>query len=288
MNEFSRRIISAFQSSENLATLDGTIRNRYGANESVAALLPMWVRAYVGVIESEIKMSTFITHDVPANIAVFNDQFISDHEHLIASHAPVMFGVCEDQAGRAPLASSWAPGRATRESADAFSHARESADDMLERWKTNSGYKVGIRDDHQGDDVYRDSRRAIRDVNPELTFCDQSEVGRNRHVDMLSEGLYWQTLNGPNCPGKRMDPGLCSGGYIGDNTVATDRSLLDRRIFNTEGGRENGIHRRQKMLHRRNIERDISESLSGRERGCIAYNNQQSALIERVQYLRRN
>lgn len=132
-----------------------------------------------------------------------------------------------------------------------------SANDVLQSWNRQAGRGVQIREDPQsvnGNPYYHPAAGG----RAEVVFCDQSDVGVNQHEQRYVNTQYKAALN--QSRDYERDP-------MGVSTAASDARLLSRRVFrNNEAGVENGIARYEARLYRRNLDRDVSESLRGGER----------------------
>lgn len=91
--------------------------------------------------------------------------------------------------------------------------------------------------------------------NVAIDFCDQSDVGTSSYYDMQFNTFYSQRLN--------KDPEPHTLQPFGYSTAASDKRLMERRIFrNNEAGEEGGISRYEVRLQRRNLDRDNGETFS--------------------------
>jgi hypothetical protein len=92
-----------------------------------------------------------------------------------------------------------------------------------------------------------------------VDFYDYEDLGVNPQYDMLLNSSAVIHLNDNTQP-------LYAGGF-GRNNPKEDERNLKRQIFRkNEAGEENGIPRYEKRLYVRNLDRDISETLTGIER----------------------
>ena len=111
-----------------------------------------------------------------------------------------------------------------------------------------------------------------------VVVCDQSHLGTANHHDQLFGTQYMMALNSER--GHTNDS-------FGNATAQSDERLLSRRIFRAnENGVENGIPNYRKRLHNRNYERDIGETMQGRERTCQVRGHDMQSLYDRMGYVR--
>lgn len=110
-----------------------------------------------------------------------------------------------------------------------------------------------------------------------INFCDQSNFGTSQHVNTLLDNSYIQALNKTNAADMYQNQGF------GNADLESDTRLLQRRIFRgegngkyTSGGIENGIPDYEKRLYRRNLDRDIGETMSVERDGMLTGYDMQS------------
>lgn len=156
---------------------------------------------------------------------------------------------------------------------------RQSTDNILEQWRQNSrGVRsVQYREDIQGDYSAYTAAPAVPNekMYTGVTFCDQSEVGLNSHIDMYENTRYKSALNRVVRPHEEIPFGV-------DTPAAVER-LLSRRIFRAnEIGEENGISRHAVRLQRHQIERDVGETLRATEHDYKLYGYDMSRITNRT------
>lgn len=150
-------------------------------------------------------------------------------------------------------------------------HFNMSADNILKTWQSTNSRGVQSREDRMGRQVSNQGGQ----MESGVMFCDQSELGVNQHEEMLLNNSYIKALN----------QGAPAHTYaaFGNADIDVDNRLLSRRIFrNNEAGVENGIPRYESRLYRRNLERDITETLPGDSHGFKQRGYDMSDLHRRI------
>lgn len=269
MNRYSRAIIFEFTSAENRDILFDVLNshfNNYSVTKYLQENLSEDIMRFSHTIQSELQMSDPLPgigiHD---HVECFNNQFIDDRIDFIESY------FSEEKATSFDIS-------------DGFSTARYNPnlapDDMLQSWMRNPSRSVQLREDPSGDNgAYKVNPFYEMGHTTGITFCDQSRIGLQRHIDQFETGSM-KAMN--KCRPHEETP-------FGVSTPAADARLLSRRIFRSnEAGVENGILRREARLYNRYLERDISEGLRGAEKGCMVVGYDMSDLRRRIDYKRRD
>ncbi|QJX72651.1 methyltransferase [Faustovirus] len=108
-----------------------------------------------------------------------------------------------------------------------------------------------------------------------VEFYDYEDLGVNPQYDMLLNSTDVIHLNDRSQP-------LYAGGF-GRNNKDIDNQTLKRRIFRSnEEGIENGIPRFERRLYVRNLDRNISETLTGVERDMMVRGYDMTDLHKRI------
>lgn len=194
-------------------------------------------------------------------IAAFNRQFMRIQCDFIVHH------VLGDDAVPAFTVTDGAP--TSRFGAD---HYRQDANCILATWNTVVSHNPQLRSDRQatagslqsgGYNAYNGAGDGH--MVSGITFCDQSGLNTSSHVSALLDDPTTVALN------RTTD---WTNTAFGNATPASDARLLSRRIFRrNEDGVENGVRMGEVRLQRRNLDRDIDETLhadgemSGMSRG---------------------
>lgn len=273
-------------------TLAGHFKNNL-VNEFLSRNMGMLMQNFASQIErdlSSVDLMPGIT--LMDYVLTYNEQFIMDRCDYIQKHV-----VCEEKIPVYQVKDGMPTSRHGQ------AHYAKSADDILDSWKTNPGKGIQLREDPQGDAYVVSSNgfttsgnftmgAGARQYNPYsgqgdnkmatgVVFCDQSDLGTSNHLEQLLGNSYIQGLN-------KVQPGM-EHAYdaVGNPTPASDARLLSRRLFwKNEQGVENGIPVYQQRLHRRNLERDLSESFNGVERDCMISGYDMTDLYARVDHKR--
>jgi hypothetical protein len=199
-------------------------------------------------------------------IKSFTQQFISEkipfiRAHVLRQEESIQFAIND--------------GYATSERG--VQHYEKSANDILNVWRSAPAKNIQMREDIAGD---RGQKRDLsHGLQTGIMFCDQSHLGTQNHVEMYENALYKNSLNAVS----REDAYLLVP--FGVSNHASDQRLLSRRIFkNNEAGVESGIKRYQARLHNRAVDRDVSESCVGEERGNINRGYDMSGITKRIDH----
>jgi len=208
---------------------------------------------YLRRVEQELFMSDPLPGiSARYEIRMLLDKFINEQIRFISSGdaCPVVYGVGDDHMLSTQRVS---PG--------------VTADSMLSRWKDTPAKSVQLREDQAGD-TYRSNYTSHGDSA--IIFCDQSSIGVNSHYSRYENRQMYVDLNATPREHERF--------IVGESNTASDGRLLDRRIFRNG----NNISQYEHRLHRRNVDRDIDEGLSGDSRGAIQYSHDMSQLYTAV------
>jgi hypothetical protein len=288
MNVNARNIIYKFGALENRNYLQKYISNHFNlpvVNRFLADHIHNLVDNAIGSMEQELDLSDPMPGvTINAQVASFNREFINSTIGYIIDHVvappPSQFVVTDGMP-----TSRFGP-----------KHHNQSADRMLQTWAMNPARGVQGRDDTQGSNsanaFWGDGGRGGGNAssgasngafNPNMatgiTFCDQSDLNTSNHVEQLLGTFYMQKLNKDSSPH--------TNDAFGNSTPASDARLLSRRTFrNNEQGVENGIENYKTRIHRRNVDRDVSESLQGTEREGMIHGHDMSSLYRRVDHKR--
>lgn len=264
MNRYTRQILAEFTSAKNRDSLLTTLVHRHSDARAIRFLeanLGRLMNQYTSIIIDEINMSDPMPGmSITSQVHGFNDNFIAYLEETIRE----LF--CIEDASLFTINDGLPTGR------HAPSHYAQNPDDILKSWLRNTSRGVQFREDPAGDM----NVQARRDnLTSGITFCDQSNIGVNRHIDMY-ETSYMNALN-RGLPHEDTPFGV--------STPAADARLLSRSIFRkNEAGIENGISRHQARLHNRYLERDIAETLPYQERDFMIRGYDMSELHRRIDY----
>lgn len=307
MNRFARDVISIFLSDPNREYLFKALTSQNGSrsdqrSDAWPTNLSENMFSFAALMERDLGMSSPLPGtDARDHVHSFNMQFIdfaNQRRQIHLSPRDV-----EDEG------FSLGDGHRLTRNPD------ESADDMLNRWRSAPGRQYQMREDPGN----RGSHRCRERVEcSELDYflknrancagidyydfgsmngphgLSEDAIGTNSHVSRYENTSYKLALNtcgpGRTSPlvkresvrwepaGRRTGPPLegfasrdqraCGSHYdtpFGVSTPAADARLLSRRVFRED----NRIPVREQKLYRRNLDRDIDESLAGEERGCM-------------------
>jgi len=262
MNNYSRAIITQFLDIGNYHYLFDALSKKYDdkrVDKHLDTNLYSSMKNYTSVIQSDLQTSR------PLPGMTIDDQIRGfDYQFFLIQTDYIQEYVLHQQ--KIPIYT-------VTDGLPTSTHQHCSADDMLKSWLHNPGRNVQAREDQSGDLYKRD----IDGAHSGITFCDQSHLGTQNHVDMYENTLYKRALN--------------TAGYentaFGVSTIASDNRLLGRSTFRkNEAGVENGIPRYETRLQKRNLERNVSEGLrdGGQERGNIILGHDMESLYRRVDY----
>lgn len=274
MNRFARTIIAEFTSKENIEKLYTALNNHF-RNQKVYRYLEEHfegnIEHFAEVIERELSLSDPLPGTtVRDQLIGFNNQFILDRIHFIKSH------IVDDDIPMYIVKDGLPTSRR------GLKTYQKKANDILETWRGNSSRCVQAREDSSGDIYPNNPYYGQGDQRMEtgIVFCNQSEVGTQRHYEQFYNRSYMNALNRGHLPHEETSFGV--------STPAADERLLSRRIFRyNEAGIENGVPRYESRLYRRNLERDVSEGLRNAEKGCVVHGHDMTSLYKRLDYKRK-
>ncbi len=270
MNKFSQEIIFVFQSRENVNYLRKSLLSKFenpNVLKYINCSMGCHVRSFAESFAYEFMNSDPI-NDVPASyyVTMLNDQFLikmaNKLQRSITSNTdrvdePATFKITD---GVAPKPSQLA-------------YKQQSADQLLSKWKMNPGHEQTIREDVQGDNGETASLYYNASNGVDITFCDQSDVNLSTGDEYRDK--QFNIINRPN-------DNTLYGGYVADGSIDTLGRLLQRNIFRkNEAGVPNGIPRYECRLYNRHLDRQISETLSGRERESKTWGYDMSHMYKR-------
>jgi hypothetical protein len=269
MNRFTQSVLQEFNSAENKKYLMTTLVNAFN-EPTVYKFLSDNLNTLVDHSADTFSQEMLNSDPLPgvtvySQLNSLNNQFLDDRAayiktHLLKDHEKPNLYVLND-------------GMAT--SRKSVEHYQQNSGKILESWKQNSGRGMTAREDTQSD-VYGSNPfnfSSSDGMHTGIAVCDQSNIGTSHHVEALYGDNMFQKLNN----------GKLWGGHLGDGSAEGDMRLLNRRIFRSnEDGVENGIPKYEQRLYRRNIDRDVSETLAGREREQGVYKHDMSSLYSRV------
>lgn len=271
MNRYARGIVREFTSRENKEFLHKSLSEFFNHPKVFRFLedqLDNNMENFAGVIEQELSVSDPMpgmgTLD---QLNCFNNQFIKTRIDFIKTHVLMV-----DE--HVPL---YAVNDGLPTSRHSIRHYQRDPNYILKTWLGNSGRSVQAREDTAGDvDFANPFYGSGHQMATGITFCDQSAIGTQNHVEQYENTLYKQALN--------RNQGHEST-VFGVSTPSADARLLSRRIFRrNEAGSENGIPRYEARLYNRFLERDVAESLSGTERDCIVHGYDMSSIHKRLDH----
>ncbi len=281
MNQYSRTLIQQFTHTNNTEYLLNRLLAAFGKYPNVRGYLNdnfnTAVLNYADRMSYELSMSDPMPGITPEQqLDCFNMQFIKTMSDFITMH------VLGGEEAPAYIVSDGAP-----TSRRGLAHHRLPANDILKTWIANPARPCELRSDCAGD-IYEGTHggRMRGGSNPYygsndrhlatgITFCDQSHLGLQNHIDQYENTSYKIALNTVSRPHELVPFGV--------STPASDARLLERSIFRkNENGIENGIPNREARLQRRYLERDIAEGLRGAEKDYILRGHDMSSLSRRI------
>lgn len=268
MNRYANSIIIEFTSVENRDYLRDTLFSHFGSSPTVSKILSLNFDDFVDNFAVHIQQELNLSDPLPGTsifdqLTSFNNQFIEDRVSFIQAHA------VNDNAPIYMVQDNMPTSR------HSVKHFQKKPDQILESWRVNSGRGIQAREDPSSD-VYA-AEYDQDQMSTGVVFCDQSELGMQRHQDLFFGGTYMQALNKTSRP-HELTP-------FGVSTPDADARLLSRNIFRkNECGVENGVMRRDARLHNRNLERDVSEGMRGGERDYINRGHDMTSLYKRIDH----
>jgi hypothetical protein len=248
MNRYANTILLGFTSAYNRKQLHTTL-DEYFHNSTVSRFLSdnidQFITNYAKTVELELKLSDPIDGlTVYDQVSYYNNEFIENTAKFIHDHIGEGVQLLQYRVGDGNKLSR-------------YSYSHKNANTILDSWRKSPARQMEYREDPQGDNC--DNNNSSYDNT--VLFCDQSALGTSNHIDSLLSGKYIMALNSTTQSHETTPFGV--------STRNSDARLLSRRTFrNNERGVENAIPCYEARLYRRNIDRDISESLRTREHGC--------------------
>jgi hypothetical protein len=256
MNNFSQTIIDRFTSHENIDYLYSRLSHFFTdqrVNSYLSEYLSSNVNNFAEVIKQELAISDpFPGSSIQDHIMCFNNQFIKTQILNIENHvigtAPSLFTITDSNA-------TTRHGRM---------HYNMPTSHSLDSWYFNPGRPIQTREDNQSDIYsYNTFNGMGENLTTGITFCDQSGLNMNTHIERYENTPYKAALNAPYGHENTV---------FGVSTLDTDKRLLERRTFRTGGkSGENGVPYYEKALYSRNLDRNIDEGLRNAEKGCLSY-----------------
>lgn len=270
MNRYARDIVFVFGSIENRKLLAEQLRNFF-KNHVVSAFVNEHIHTlvdnFIDHMEEDLSMSDPIPGvTIDDQVECFNCQFMMDRINYIREHV------------LAPEPTKYTVTDGMPTSRFGAKHHAASADRQLQTWAMNPGRGVQGREDSHGDNSANTYwGRGDGHMATGVDFCDQSELNTSNHVTQLLGTSYMLALNKDSQPH--------TNDAFGNATPASDSRLLQRRTFRSnEAGVENGIPRYEQRLYKRNLDRDVKESLQGQERDCMVHGHDMESLLCRVEH----
>lgn len=237
MNRYVQSLVAHLRKDSNVNMVTGVIKDHF-KNPKVDSYIrdnfPGSFHRFCNKIERELMDSEPLPgSNFTDELAVVNQRLVDEQVKIIRDFiAPVPVARFEINDGRPTTRLG----------------TGKSADEMLKDWQY-------ARRQPQ----FRDDKNSVGTVHHDLggtevtgvTFCDQSDVGLQNHIDMYENTSTKLALN-KYLPHEAVPFGV--------STPESDARLLSRRIFRSEGGVENGIPARQRWLHNRHTDRELDES----------------------------
>ncbi len=267
MNSHSQEVIHFWSCDRNLKVCWDTIMAQFPRNPKVLAYMQRRYASHANVFVTMMVRQLRISEpmagvSIQQQVAAYNRDFLRYMCDYIVNHVLGSEHVPQMTVTDGLPTSRFGP-----------SHHAGDGNCILATWYTTATNLPSARDDAAGDegegsawsgrstlrstDVRGGASRSDVDRNQSrtgITFCDQSALGTSSHVAALMDDPSFVALN-------RGAPEYTNTAF-GDATPASDRRLLERRIFhNNELGVENGVRMGEVRLQRRNLDRDITSSL---------------------------
>ena len=317
MNRFTRQIVVAFRSDQNVDLLRSILEETWD-DPCVAkwlADLATPIASFVKEIESELIGSDPIQFTtVQEQVHHYNARFIANQDDFIRDHL----------VGETPVAYSVSDGLPTSRLPNV------SPQKTLESWNFNSGRGGTLRDDTSGASSHHHFARGgivRRDCDSNNSASEPIDPRDEQRSDLhahnqpvreeFSARPDGRKLGSSGAPmGAMRSTGITfcdQDGYgqsthtalretsmmralnrghlaheetaFGTATDASDARLMSRRTFRkNEQGIENGIPVYEQRLYRRNYERDVDENLSSSEYGMKLHGHDMSSLYALVDH----
>jgi hypothetical protein len=256
MNSHAREIIYLWSRDSNLLTVWKAIIAQFPDNPKVMLYMrqnfAQDADRFIGHMWQALRLSSPMAGTTPKHqIAAFNRQFLRDRCDFIVHH------VLGDEAVPIYTVTDGLPTARF----GAAHYAQADPNGILATWNTVATQPVQARDDPAGaagplqQGGYNPfNGQAQGHMATGITFSDQSSLNTSSHVSALLDDPSIVALN-------RGAPAYQDTAF-GNATPASDERLLSRRIFRrNEEGVENGVRMGEVRLQRRNLDREITETL---------------------------
>lgn len=268
MNRYNRAILSEFSSAENREHLKTSLINFFN-NPKVFRYVNSSADGMIDNFAAKMEIELMLSDPVGKK-SVYEQVEQLNRIFLAGAISELKVECYEDAAPKYGISDGVATSR------HSVNHFKKSSDDILDTWRANrKSAPMHIRDDNQGDEGQGMNNLYYNGgLQTGVVFCDQSDLNTSQHVDRLLGTKYVKSLNGP----------ILYNGYLGDGSVEGDTRLLQRRVFrNGYGGKtENGLNSYEIRLQRRNLDRDLKESLPAYEKDFIIQKHDMGSLNKRV------
>lgn len=267
MNHNTRAVTQLFNSAENTSHLRNVLQQHYRNNIAAQRVIQNNFEPMLWHFTKRVAREMSDSSPLPGlthmdQVRMINIEFLETANEFISTNCT------PEDAPRYQVDD----GIATSRFGDAYKNA--PADSKLNVWYNDTGRGITMREDSHGDAGM--STYVNGGIRTGVDFCDQSHLNTSNHVEQF-QTLYMRALN--------VDPEPHTATVFGVATAASDARLLSRRIFkNNDRGQEGGIRAWERRLHNRHVDRDVRESLQGREREAQTYGYDMQSLYDRVQY----
>lgn len=290
MNKYVAAVLLEFRSPENAAYLRDALSRAFGGHvdDFIANNIDSMIWHFAAAYEHDMSVSEpFMVRNASCNepgaaisiyeqVNALNSQFLTDRAAFIKTHllndteVPTAYIVRDSDIPT---------------SRNNLKHYQSSPDNILKSWYNNASHAMTARDDTHNDHSVtgpspyyaasaHDDPLHSAGMRTGIVFCDQSEIGQIEGSELIYGDKMFNVLN--DTARTRLYDGAFGQG-VGDER------LMQRRVFRSnEAGVENGIPHYEQRLYRRQVDRDVRESLSGVERGCAIYKHDMSSLFKRV------
>jgi hypothetical protein len=267
MNHNTRTVLQLFNEDNNTSHLRTVLLQRHGKNPNAPQFLRQnfesMLRNFTARIAREMSDSDPMPGVTPRDqTRMLNIEFLESADEFISAR------LVPESAPRYQVGDGVAT---SRYGAD---YQMAPADAKLNAWHSNPGSSITLREDSHADSG--SSTYYGGGVRTGVDFCDQSHMNTSNHVEQF-QTMYMRALN--------TDPEPHTSTVFGVATDASDARLLSRRIFkNNDRGQEGGIRAHERRLHNRHVDRDVTETLQGREREAQTYGYNMQPIYDRIAY----
>lgn len=267
MNYHTRLVLQQFASVENKKHLQDVLLRHHLMNPEASALVRQSFDTqhthFIHRVAKEMSDSDPMPGMSPVDyMRMLNIEFLEDANDFINSR------VVGESAPRYTVGDNHATSRY------GSTYQMAPANSKLNVWYNNAGSGITLREDSHADSGH--STYYNGGAQTGIDFCDQSNMNTSNHVAQFFTPSMIALNNDP-------DPHTATG--FGQATKASDARLLSRRIFkNNDRGQEGGIRAHERRLHNRHVDRDVRESLQGREREAQTYGYNMQTLYDRIDY----